>query len=117
MNLINFIYLYLQGYSIEISQNRCDFIYKAASAMLCEDDRECVYEIKSFIYIDLTNFIYLYLQGYSLEISQKRCDFIYKAASAMLCEDDRECVYEADVFLNTMKLKHRYFPYNMGICR
>lgn len=56
-------------------------------------------------------------QGQTLEVGQGQCDFIYRAAATMLCQEDEECVLEAEIFLNTMKLKHRFVPYQQRICR
>ncbi|KAL8595674.1 hypothetical protein ACOMHN_025710 [Nucella lapillus] len=58
-----------------------------------------------------------YVCGESLGVGQSQCDFIYRAASTMLCRQDEECVLEAEIFLNTMKLKHRFVPYSQPICR
>ena len=50
-------------------------------------------------------------------MGQAQCDFIYRAAAAMLCREEEACVLEAEVFLNTMKLKHRFVPRARPICR
>lgn len=58
-----------------------------------------------------------YACGRSLDVTQGQCDFIYRTAATMLCQEEDDCTLEAEVFLNSMKLKHRYVPYTQKICR
>ncbi|XP_076454296.1 uncharacterized protein LOC143289223 [Babylonia areolata] len=58
-----------------------------------------------------------YACGESLGMKQNQCDFVYQAASTMLCENDRQCVKDSQLFLNAMKLKHRFVPYAQPLCR
>nr|KAG5694668.1 hypothetical protein BaRGS_003946 [Batillaria attramentaria] len=40
---------YTCGQSLDVTQSQCDFIYRAASTMLCEDEEECVLEAEVFL--------------------------------------------------------------------
>ncbi|XP_076436052.1 uncharacterized protein LOC143275662 [Babylonia areolata] len=58
-----------------------------------------------------------YSCGESLGVGQTKCDFIYRMASTILCQRDQDCMTDAEIFLNTMKLKHRFVPYSQPVCR
>lgn len=40
---------YMCGQSLQVSQDQCDFIYHAASSMLCEEEDECALEAEVFL--------------------------------------------------------------------
>jgi len=58
-----------------------------------------------------------YACGQSLSISQPQCDNVYRAAAEALCSDKQSCVLESEIFLRTMKLKHRFVPHTQPMCR
>ncbi|XP_041356741.1 uncharacterized protein LOC121373956 [Gigantopelta aegis] len=58
-----------------------------------------------------------YACGGTKELAPGQCDNFYRADAALLCDKDEDCVLQAELFLRTLKLKHRYNQYTEALCR